>query len=76
MRYAPATDARCSPSAKSPGSALHRPVSTMRPPDREEAARRQAEELDVWEAEGGTIGGHVPELSRHHARRQSDDFSD
>ena len=72
MRYDPATS---SPSANTSGSALHRPVSTMRPPGRDEAASRQAAELDVWEDEGGTIAGHGPELPRRHAERRFDEFS-
>jgi hypothetical protein len=72
MRYDPATNA---PSANTSGSALHRPVSTMRPPDRHEAAIRQAAELDVWEDEGGTIAAHEPELPRRHAQRHFDEFS-
>lgn len=72
MRYDPATSA---PSANTSGSALHRSASTMRPPDRDEAASRQAAELDVWEDEGGTIAAHEPELPRRHAHRHFDEFS-
>jgi hypothetical protein len=72
MRYDPATNA---PSANTSGGALHRPVSTMRPPDRHEAAIRQAAELDVWEDEGGTIVAHEPEFRRRHTQRHFDEFS-
>jgi hypothetical protein len=47
----------------------------MRPPDRHEAAIRQAAELDVWEDEGGTIAAHEPELPRRRAQRHFDEFS-
>jgi hypothetical protein len=47
----------------------------MRPLDRDEAASRQAAELDVWEDEGGTIAGHMPEFPRRHAERHFDEFS-
>jgi hypothetical protein len=72
MRYDPA---KSEPSAKTSGSALHRPVSTMRPPGRDEAASRRAAELDVWEDEGGTIAAHELELPRRHAQRHFDEFS-
>ena len=75
MRYDPATGVRSSPCANTGGNALHRPVSTMRPLDRDEAASRQVAELDVWEDEGGTIAGHVPEFPRRHAVRHFDEFS-
>ena len=72
MRYDPATSA---PSANTSGGALHRPVSTMRPPDRDEAASREAAELDVWEDEGGTIVALEPEFPRRYAQRHFDEFS-
>ncbi len=65
MRYDPAARAA---SANASDSGLLRPVSTMRPPDRDEAASRQAEELDVWEDEGGTIAPYEPEHARHVTR--------
>ena len=72
MRYDPATNA---PSANTSGSALHRPVSSMRLPDCHEAAIRQAAELDVWEDEGSTIAAHDPELPRLRTPRHFDEFS-
>jgi hypothetical protein len=72
MRYDPATSV---PSANTSGGAARRPVRTMRPPDRDEAARRLAAELDVWEDEGGTVAAHGPELPRRHAHRHFDEFS-
>jgi hypothetical protein len=47
----------------------------MRPLDRNEVARRQAVELDVWEDEGGTSAGQAPEFPRHHAEWHFDEFS-
>jgi hypothetical protein len=49
--------------------------ATSAPSDRDEAASRQAEELDVWEDEGGTIAAHAPELPRRHAQRHFDELS-
>ena len=72
MRYDPVTSA---PSANTSDGALHWTVSTMQPPDRDEAASRQTAELDVWEDEGGTIAAHGPELPRCNARRHFDEFS-
>ena len=72
MRYDPATS---TPSATTSGSALHRSASSMRPPDRDEAASRQVVELDVWEDEGGTIAAQEPESPRRHAQRHFDEFS-
>jgi hypothetical protein len=75
MRYDPATNVRVSPWANTAGTALHRPVSTLRLGDRDEATSRQAAELDVWEDEGGTTAGHAPEFSRRQAERPFDEFS-
>ena len=73
MRYDPATSV---PFANTSDSALHRTVSTtMRRPEHDEAASRQAAELDVWEDEGGTIAAHGPELPRRPAQRHFDEFS-
>jgi hypothetical protein len=72
MRYDPATSV---PSANTSDSALHRAVSAMRPPDRDEMRSRQAAELDIWEDEGGTIAAHGPELPRRPAQRHFDEFS-
>ena len=75
MRYDPATSVRSAPLANTGGSALSRPVSSMRPLDRDDAAGRQAAELDVWEDEGGAISGHASEFQGRHAKRHFDELS-
>jgi hypothetical protein len=75
MRYDPATSVCSSPGANTGVGALHRHVSTMRPLDRNEVARRQAVELDVWEDEGGTSADQAPEFPRRHAEWHFDEFS-
>jgi hypothetical protein len=75
MRYDHAVGVRSTPFVNPGGNALHRPASTMRLGDRDEAASRQAAELDVWEDEGGTIAGQAPEFPRGHAKQHFDEFS-
>jgi hypothetical protein len=75
MRYDPAKSVSSSPGVNTGGGALHRPVSTMRPLDRDEAARRQGVELDVWEDEGGTVAGHASEFPGRYPKRHFDEFS-
>ena len=75
MRYDPATYVRAAPWADTRGSAVQRPVTTLRLGDREGAMSRQAAELDVWEDEGGTTAGHAPELPCRHGGRHFDEFS-
>jgi hypothetical protein len=69
MRYDPAANANTG------GHVLHPPVSTLRTGDRGGAMSRQADELDVWEDEGGTTAGPAPEFRRSHAERPFDEFS-
>jgi len=75
MRYDPAESVCSSPRINTGGGALHRPVSTMRPLGRDEAARRQGVEFDVWEDEGGTVASHASEFPPRHAKRHFDEFS-
>lgn len=74
MRYDPAKSVCSLPGTNTGGGALHRPVSTMRPLDRDEAARRQVVELDVWEDEGGAAS-QGSEFPRRHAQQHFDEFS-
>jgi len=66
MRYDPATYARAAGWANALSPAAHQPISASRLGDRDEAMRREAAELDVWEDEDGTTSGHPPEFSRRH----------
>ena len=75
MRYQPPTNERASPWAARAGSAVPRPVSTLRLGDRAEAASRQSAELDIWEDEGGTTVGRVLEFPGRHAKQNFDEFS-
>jgi hypothetical protein len=45
----------------------------VREEDRDRAMSRQAVELDVWEDEGGTAAGHVPEFPSRHTGRKLDE---
>jgi hypothetical protein len=70
MRYDPATYARVLPWANASGHARDRPVSILRPGDRDGAASHQADELDVWEDEGGATAGDAPEVPRANVGRR------
>jgi hypothetical protein len=75
MSYDPGANVGSLPRANTGGDALHRPVSMLAPVDRDGAMGCQAAELDVWEGEGGTTAGHVPEVRRRYGERHFDELS-
>jgi len=57
------------------GTSVQRFVSTARLADRDRAISRQADELDVWEDEGGTTAGHSLDFPCRHVGPHFDEFS-